>query len=250
MGDAITAAWATDGLIWLFGIALLAGLVRGFAGFGSAMIYMPLASTILPPVTALATMVIFDVIGPLPNVPRAWREGRRAEVKLLVMGAAIGLPLGLWVLTRLPPEPFRWAVSLVVLGLLAVLLTGWRYGGPRGRPVIFGTGMIGGGLAGSTGLAGPPVVLLYVAGRDREAVIRANMILYLFFGDLVTVALLFGTGLVAGPTLALGLMLAPVYLGGNVLGAWIFHKEAERFYRRVAYLLIAGSAVLSLPLFS
>ena len=73
---ALAEAWATQGLYLLVFAVILAGLVRGFAGFGTAMIYMPIAGTVLPPVWALAAMMVFDALGPLPNVPRAWRDGR------------------------------------------------------------------------------------------------------------------------------------------------------------------------------
>jgi uncharacterized membrane protein YfcA len=38
------------------GIAALAGLVRGFSGFGSALVYMPLISAVYGPTVAAPTM--------------------------------------------------------------------------------------------------------------------------------------------------------------------------------------------------
>lgn len=248
MPDGVSAALAADGLWFLVLAASLAGLVKGFAGFGSAMVYMPLASTVLSPVSAFVTMVVFDVIGPLPNVPRAIRECNRREVAILAGGLCIGLPAGLAVLTRVPAEPFRWAVALTSLALLGVILSGWRYWQPRSASTVLATGVIGGGLSGSTGMAGAPALILYLAGRERTAVIRSNMILYLFLGDALSLALLgWGGSLLAGD-IWLGLVIAPVYLAGNVIGAAMFTERAERLYRTVAYVLIAASALSALPL--
>ena len=42
-----------EGLIWLITAALLAGFVRGFSGFGSALIFMPLTGQFCHPSDAL-----------------------------------------------------------------------------------------------------------------------------------------------------------------------------------------------------
>ncbi len=248
MFEALDAALAREGLYFLLGVAVVAGLVRGFAGFGSAMVYMPAASTVLSPVSAVTSMVVFDVIGPLPNAPRALRDCNRREVVLLVLGLLVGLPFGIALLTRIPSEPFRWTVALVAIGLLALLLSGWRYRAERSSGVTFGTGVVGGGLAGSTGMAGAPALLLYLAGREETGTIRANMILYLLLGDVISLALLGAGGALDWADVTLGLLLAPAYLAGNVIGARLFNENAERLYRGIAYTVIVVSALSALPI--
>lgn len=248
MPDGLSAALAVDGLYWLLMAAALAGLVKGFAGFGSAMVYMPLASTVLGPVSALVSMVVFDVIGPLPNVPRALRDCQKTEVLRLGAGLVLGLPVGLAVLTRLPEGPFRWAVSLTALGLLAIILSGWRYRRARTTATLVGTGALGGALSGSTGMAGAPALILYLAGREETRTIRATLLLYLLLGDVLALALLGGSGRLDAADIWLGLVLTPVYLAANVLGAALFTEKSERVYRAVAYVLIGLSALSALPL--
>ena len=87
MAEAFSAALALEGL-WLLVLGvILAGAVRGFAGFGTGMIYMPIASQVLPPVWALVTMICLDLLGPLPAVPRALR-GPATSVKRRNIGNA------------------------------------------------------------------------------------------------------------------------------------------------------------------
>ncbi len=247
MCDAFSELIGCNGLLILSGVALLAGLVRGFAGFGSAMVFMPAASVFLSPVSAFTAMIVFDVIGPLPNVPRALRESNRREVALLALGLLVGLPFGIALLTRISAEPFRWTVALVSLGLLALLVSGWRYRRERSASVTFGTGVVGGGLSGSTGMAGAPALLLYLAGREETGTIRANMILNLLLGDVISLILLSLNDALELSNIALGLALAPTYLIGNVIGAWLFREDAERLYRALAYTVIVASALSALP---
>ena len=249
MAEALSAALAAEGLGWLVFAAFVAGLVRGFAGFGTAMIYMPVAASVLPPVWALTTMMAFDVIGPLPNVPRALRDGRRRDIFLLGLGALIALPLGVFVLTRLPVAPFRWAVSAISLFLLVLLILGWRYRGVLSRRMILAVGGMGGALAGSTGLAGPPVIMLYMAGRSASREIRANITLYLLLTDVLMLGVFALNGILEAVPVTIGLLLAPVYLLGNVVGGRLYRPDAERLYRVIAYVIIAVSALSALPLF-
>ena len=49
MPEALTQGLATPGLIWLLFTIGLAGIVRGFSGFGTALIFVPVANIFLEP---------------------------------------------------------------------------------------------------------------------------------------------------------------------------------------------------------
>ena len=55
-------------------VSLLAGAVRGFAGFGSALIFVPLMSAIYDPRTAAGTFLLIDFAVGLTVLPSVWRE--------------------------------------------------------------------------------------------------------------------------------------------------------------------------------
>lgn len=238
---------ATPDLIWLAGAALAAGLVRGFTGFGTAMVYLPMAGQFLSPFAAITTLVIMDLFGPLPNVPRALRDGHPGDVLRLTVGLAIAVPLGVGVLGLVAPEVFRYGVSLLALALLVCLMLGIRYRGVLTRPMIYLTGALGGFFGGSAGMAGPPVILLYMASTLPASAVRANTMLFLLLSDVVLLVMLwFFDRLVPAALLTGALMIVP-YLTGNIIGARLFRPEQERIYRRVAYAVIAASALSGLP---
>jgi len=239
----------TSGLIWLIGAALAAGLVRGFAGFGTAMIYLPVAGQWLPPFEALTTLVVMDLIGPLPHVKRALRDGFPADVARLTVGMIVALPAGVYVLSLVAPEVFRYGVSFVTMSLLVLLIGGVRYSGVLTRPMIYGTGVVSGFMAGSVGLPGPPVIMLYMASGHTPKVIRANNMLYLIMAVAAMLGMFAIFGQLVVSAIGLGLVLTIPYMIANVVGGWIFRPEAERTYRMVAYAIMAVSAVSGLPLF-
>ncbi len=49
--------------------------------------------------------------------------------------------------------------------------------------------------------------------------------------------------------LALSLLLFPSFVLAMTAGAWWFRSASELFYRRVAYLIVAAAALVSLPAF-
>ncbi len=247
MPEAIAAALAVDGIWLLFLAALIAGVVRGFAGFGTAMIFLPMAAQVLSPFEVLTVLVIMDLTGPLIHVPRALKDGHPADVVRLGLGAAIAVPLGVWVLSLAEPEVFRWGVSIVALVLLTLLVLGVRYRGVLTKPMMFGTGLLGGFLGGSVGLPGPPVIMLYMASTLPPSAIRANNTLYLILADVLILTVLAVRGFLVASAVAIGIIAIVPYTLGNWIGAKIFRPEAEKAYRLAAYAIIAVSALHGLP---
>ena len=109
MAEALSAALALDGIWFLAFGAVLAGLVRGFAGFGTGLIFMPFASQVFPPAWAVIAMVSLDLIGPLPAVPRALRDGHPKDLLPLALGCVIGTPVGMYLLVNFADGTFRYA---------------------------------------------------------------------------------------------------------------------------------------------
>ncbi len=228
--------------------ALVAGLVRGFSGFGTAMVYLPFAGQVLSPFEALTTLIIMDLLGPLPNMPRAWRDGTPRDVMRLGLGALVALPFGVWILSIASAEIFRYGVSSITFLLLVLLIAGVRYHGEMKRHMVYLAGSLGGFLAGCVGLPGPPVIMLYMASSKPSQVIRANITMYLMVTDVIMIAVLSIGGHLVASAIAMGLGVAVVYLVGNVLGAAMFRPGYERLYRTIAYAIIAASALSGLPL--
>ena len=113
---------------------------------------------------------------------------------------------------------------------------------------IYGTGALGGFLGGSVGIPGPPVIMIYMASTLPISAVRANNTLYLILADVILLVVFLIKGLFVPGVAALGLLLVLPYLLGNWVGARAFMPGQEVLYRRVAYLIIAVSALYGLPL--
>ncbi|WP_170428172.1 sulfite exporter TauE/SafE family protein [Ruegeria arenilitoris] len=236
------------GLAVLFFAAFLSGVVRGFSGFGTALIFLPLATPFLGPFGALIGLTIMDIFGPLPNLRRAWRAVDRGDLVRLLLGCALLLPVGLWLLTLVAPEVFRYAVSLLALLMLAILILGLRYQGRVRRAMVTAIGGAAGFLGGVAGLPGPAVILFYMSRRLPIEVIRATILLFLFGFDFLIFGFLSAMGRVTPDSIFLGLALSVPNLLGNWLGGRLFNPEKEKLYRYAAYIAIAVAALSGLPI--
>jgi len=233
---------------WLLAAALAGGLARGFSGFGAAMIFIPLASIAVGPQRAPPLMLVLEVLALVSLTPGAWRQANRSEVGWLALGAAFGTPLGAAALVAADPLVLRWAISLLILALLALLVSGWRLRGHPGRPVTVGFGVAGGVLGGLAMLSGPPA-MAYLLGRgDPARQVRANFGLYLSAGAGFA-AIAYAVAGLFDRSLALPFLLtAPGYGFGIWIGSRMFGLASERAFRLSCYLMIAAAALLSLPL--
>lgn len=235
------------GLAVIILAAFVGGLVRGFSGFGTALIFLPLASPHLGPFGAIIALTIMDIFGPLPNLRRAWAVVEKGDLARLLLGCALILPVGLWLLTRSDPVLFRYLVSLISLSMLAALILGLRYRGAVHRGMVTAIGGAAGLLGGVAGIPGPAVILFYMSRPLPVAVIRATILLFLFAFDFLILGYLTGMGRVTLPAVGIGLMLAIPNIAGNGLGGWLFRPEREKLYRATAYLVIASAALSGLP---
>src|SRR5262245_25959592 len=115
MLDLIRDAVDTDVLVGLMLAATVAGLVRGLSGFGSAMIFIPVASALTDPPTAVVLLFVTDELLTVPMVVAATRRCAWREVLPLSLGAALTVPLGVWLLVVVNPIAMRWVISILIL---------------------------------------------------------------------------------------------------------------------------------------
>jgi len=247
--QAVISVLQTEGLIWIGVAVFFAALVRGFCGFGSALVYLPIAAQFLEPASVIASMIAFSMIGPIPLIPRAIRDCDQTEVLRLGLSGAIGIPLGVVLLTRLEPEIFRWLVSGMALVTLVALGSGLRYRQAPSAKLAIGTGFVSGLFGGFIGLAGPPVILLYLGGQKKIAEIRATILLFLFIIDIAVMLTFLVRGLISIDAAIIGGLMIPAYMIGGLIGAKLFSPAHEKAFRLTAYAIITAALLTGLPIF-
>jgi uncharacterized membrane protein YfcA len=230
-------------------ISALSGLVRGFSGFGSALIYIPLISAVYEPRIAAATLLLIDTASATPfsfrELPRCnWREVGPVLAVAIVMA-----PIGSFALIFADPVLLRWGISALVLVLLAVLVSGWRYHGKPTLPVMTAVGTVSGLGSGAVQIAGPPVIIFWLGGRADALTVRANLMVFFMGTNAIGCVTYLAQGIITRDVVVLSLCLGLPFLVAMWAGVRVFHAASDAMYRWIAYGIVALAALVSVPLF-
>lgn len=248
MPDALAQVLSLPGLVPVLLAVGAAGLVYGFAGFGSALIFTPVAVAYIRPETAIAAFSLSALVSMVTVLPAAAREADLRASSWMILAALVTTPLGVYGLAVLPVETVRTIVACVVLITLVALVLGWRMQTAASTPARLAIGGASGVLGGMTGLNGPIVILFQLAGSDGARRSRANLIVFLTVTSISFLPQLWAQGLLTPAALWLGVVLMPVYAVTTWLGKQLFSPAREPFYRSIAYVIIGLAGLMALPI--
>jgi uncharacterized membrane protein YfcA len=247
LSELIPADVSRSAALAICAIAFIAGTARGFSGFGSALIFMPLASSVASPRLVAALLLIIDFVAAAPLLPNAWRQADRKATAVIVIGALIGVPIGTYLLSRLDPVTTRWIISCLVIALLLLLVSGWRYRGKDYVPLSIGIGALSGFGSGLAQTGGPPIVGYWLGRPVASTIARANILLFFGASDLFA-AVSYAVGdLINRDAILFSLVVGPVYAIGVRCGALLFGRASETLFRGICYVLIALAAIFGVP---
>ncbi len=243
-------AYSVAELTAAFGVALVAGTVKGLVGFAMPMILISGLSLFLPPEIALAGL-IFPTLA--SNGIQALRQGLGAAVesmkrfRVFLLVGLVFLLASAQMVRVLPQE-----IMLVIIGVPVTLFALTQLMGKQltlSRPTRRTEALVGGFagfIGGMSGIWGPPTVAYLTAlGTEKSEQIRVQGVIY----GMGAVALFFGhvaSGVMRTETAPLSVALVlPA-----VLGMWVGGRLHDRIdqvaFRRMTLvvLLVAGLNLL------
>jgi uncharacterized membrane protein YfcA len=229
-------------------VSFVAGVMRGFSGFGAALIMVPVASAFLGPQIAVPVVTAVNLVTSVQLVPRALQDVEWARVVPLSMAGCIAIPIGAWVLATGDPEAIRKGISVLIIIFAFMMMRGWRYTGRINGWIMGAVGLLGGFITGAASVGGPPVVTFLMAGPFNAAQNRAAIILYFIFVQTIAMAMYWIGGLLVAQIIGACLLIMPTLMTGMWLGQNLFAKVSEAAFRRIAliFLMVIGIATLFL----
>ena len=139
--------------------------MRGFVGFGGALVTVPVLSVVWGPQAAVAITGVMGIPSLFQLLPEAVRYSERPIVIPVALATFLTAPIGSWVLVSVDPKLMSVVISGLVIAMVAMLAQGWtsKIGD---RPA--GTDRRGRGRRSDTGRGRHR----RAAGRGRSAVAR------------------------------------------------------------------------------
>lgn len=231
----------------LTGIFFISAFTMSFAGFGFAMVAVPLLSLFLPLQEAVALQFPYCMI---LFMYQAWHYRSRfrwSAMWPMLTGTLAGVSLGAYVLFQLPETPLKRLLSVFIVLFVMFHLTG---AGHRFKLAFtspwFGRlcGFISGSFLGAYNIGGPPAVIYFrtISGSPQET--KSYMASY-FSGLFVLLTFIYAfTGMFTREILTTSAFYSPVVIFGSFAGFWAFNHVSNTVYNTVIDMALLIVAVM------
>ena len=232
----------TTGQLIVVGVAILvASYVQILAGFGFALLSMPIMTLAVPVQQAV---VVSTLLGMLSTTWQSWtlrKDADRVIARRLVIAAFLGMPLGLFLLDVVSDRALRIALGVAVL--IATYLLFRQIALHHVGPVLdYGVGFVSGVLNTSLSTNGPPLVFGLQARQLPPEKFRGTINVVFAFSNVVGITLFALDGKFTWKGVTAAAIAVPAWLIGQA-AAWPLrkHLSPDRFRAMVLGLLaVAG----------
>jgi uncharacterized membrane protein YfcA len=225
--------------------AFAAAFVRGLAGFGLALLLVPVLALALTPVEAVMIANFSMLFIGLLEVRRLMRDAERSAWVISALIAVTTAP-GLYLLTITPADLARLLIATVALAGFVLFLLPERPADQPGPLQTAITGVSAGILTGFAGMPGPPVVPYYVGRAIPRTIAKPSMLLIFTIASSAAVL----SGMVMGAVdlrlFALSLALLPAIMIGNWVGGIAFGTISDAAWRIFVGVVLSAAALMAL----
>ena len=234
-------------LVAVGAIAILAGFMHSAIGFGFGIV----AISLLPFVIDARSAHIVVSISSVPMLMMAawtYREGvEKRSLSQALLGAAIFLPVGLWLFETVSLDLLVRGTGLgvFVMVLLSLRRPGSSPASASKGVACFAAGAISGFLAGAVSIAGPPIAAFALKQGWSQARYKAFVTQCLLVMSIYKAGLLYFRSHVDGPLGWQIVVAACLAIVGVQLGAMASRDiSAVRFKHLVAIALLVVSCMM------
>jgi uncharacterized protein len=235
-------------LVIFFFATFLGAVVAGLAGFAFGLIASAIWLHVITPAQSAVLIAAYAIV---IQGTTLWKLRHAVQLPRLapyLIGGAVGIPFGAALLTWATPSQMRAAIGAALVLFSLYSLAGPRLpsigGGAAGDSVV---GVLSGLFAGSTGLAGIPVIVWSTLRRwskDEQRAVFQPVVIAVFAMTL----LWFGAnGQLTWEALRLFLIGLPAVLLGTWLGFRLYGKLDETTFRTIVLVLLLFSGLTLLP---
>ena len=114
-------------LVIVVGVVFAGGFLRGFTGFGAALIIVPVLSIIYTPQVAVIMHLLMEIPSTIQLLPSALQKSEKRCIFPMLVALLAGVPLGAFLLSIIDEQILRVIISVFVLIAVCLLASNWRY---------------------------------------------------------------------------------------------------------------------------
>ncbi|MBD2796573.1 sulfite exporter TauE/SafE family protein [Xenorhabdus sp. 18] len=236
----------------LAGVLLVAYVIFGIAGFGTALIASPVMALYIPVAKIIPLLALLDMCAAIVNVSRDGRNAQWSELKRLIPLMIVGSLFGAAILLKTRPD-----ILLLALGAFVVFYAIYSLSGLKPAPQFSPKAAVPFGLAGGMFSAlfgsGGFIYAIYLSGRiEQKDAFRITQTTLIGLSTLTRVVIFALAGVYLDvDLLLLALILVPGMLVGITLGRYFTLKMSrEQFLNLISVILLASGSMLVFKYFT
>jgi uncharacterized protein len=222
------------------------GIVTGLAGFGFALAIVPPLLLVHDAPTVTAVAISLTLVTGWVVLLDSWHEMERRTVLSLLPGAVVGLGAGVILVRSVDKSWIELIAGSVVLGFTLSLLRGATIPGAHALAAPSVAGFFSGALNTATGMASPPVALLFSTRNYGIHAFRSSIVTYFYIVDALAMALLIQQRLVGWDELRVVAQLLPAAIVGTFAGKAIIRRASQAQFRVVTMVILMGTGAVGI----
>lgn len=227
-------------------IIFIASIVRGFTGFGLALVAVPVIVFIMPVTDTAVFISIINVIFSLLYYGSSKEIVKGQPLGAMALWTGIGVAAGTVLLKFVNPAYIQLLWGLLIIFIVVSLVRGLNLHIKSERTALTLSGLFGGVLAGATGITGPPVAVILSSIKTPKAKFNAIISIFILFA--VSYALVFYLimGLVRKEIIWLAICSVPALLAGLYTGERLVSHISQKTFTTIVYIVLIIMGLITL----
>ena len=232
-----------DNLLLFFILALIAEIIGTVSGFGSSILFIPMAAMFFDFKIVLGITAVFHVFSNVFKI-FLFRKGVDQSV-LLYLGipAVISVVIGAVLTAYIPVKIIEMAMSVVVLAIAVYMIFNQRMAFSKSNTNLIVGGTVSGFLAGLVGTGGAIRGLTLAAFElEKNALVATSAVIDLGV-DASRAGIYIWNGYFQSEHIKLIPMLIVIALVGSYIGKLILAKTSNEFFRYTVLFVVVATSV-------
>lgn len=232
-------------------LAFLCEIIGTVSGFGSSILFVPIASLYFDFKTVLGITAVFHVFSNLAKIA-FFREGINKNIAIkLGIPAIVFVIIGAMLTTLIPVQKMELFMNIVLIGLAVFLMYNFNKSLNQTNSNLYLGGTVSGFLAGITGTGGAIRGITLAAFHMPKNVFIATSAVIDLGVDASRTVVYVSNGYFEKQYLVLIPFLIGISVLGSFIGKLILKKTSEVFFRYLVLIVIVlTSAIQTIKYFS
>lgn len=232
-----------DNLLLFFILALIAEIIGTVSGFGSSILFIPMAAMFFDFKIVLGITSVFHVFSNVFKIFLFRKGVDRSVLLYLGIPAVISVVIGAVLTAYIPVKIIEMAMSVVVLAIAVYMIFNQRMAFSKSNTNLIVGGTVSGFLAGLVGTGGAIRGLTLAAFElEKNAFVATSAVIDLGV-DASRAGIYIWNGYFQSEQIKLIPMLIVIAFVGSYIGKLILAKTSNVFFRYTVLIVIVATSI-------